>query len=78
MPKNYAKLRVHVTWIIVGWIISILFMNILDGLWLVGHIPTTYAAICMSVPFIVNHTFHIDTLQDVTYLILLGFVDAIQ
>lgn len=73
-PNNYKKLRMWIKWLIIGWILSIFLMNILDSLWLIGRIPTSYITKAIYLTFTVNLTLHINTLYGMLLTLLLRYV----
>ncbi|KAL6422637.1 hypothetical protein ACFW04_010697 [Cataglyphis niger] len=71
--KNYMKLRKQIIWLIIGWIVSIFFMNIIDGLWMFMHIRI-YRIVAVCVSLIFNHSYHINVIHDLKYMMLLGYI----
>lgn len=72
-PKNYAKLRTRVIWLIVGWMIVSFMMDIVDNVWFIMH-TSTFTVVAVCLPYIINHTLHINALYDFTFMALLGCV----
>ncbi|XP_071631945.1 uncharacterized protein [Temnothorax longispinosus] len=76
ISKNYAKLRVQIIWLIIGWIVSIFLLDVNDYLWYSRHIPKSYPKMAICVPSIVNHPIHINTLYDLMYITLLRYIGS--
>ncbi|KAM0734579.1 hypothetical protein ACS0PU_011398 [Formica fusca] len=73
-PKNYMKLRKQIIWLIIGWIVSIIFMNIIDGLWFFIHMAEYQIVIAVCGSLILNYSYHISVIYDLKYMILLGYM----
>ncbi|CAL1676349.1 unnamed protein product [Lasius platythorax] len=73
-PKNYMKLRKQIIWLIIGWIVSIFFMNIISSLWFFIHMSRSQIVMAIYVSLIVNHSYHINVIYDFKYMTLLRYV----
>lgn len=73
--KNYIKLRKRIMWVIIEWIISTFFINIIDILWFSIRVKSQIIAICLAL--IINYSYHINVIYDFKYMILFGFVHNI-
>lgn len=73
-PKNYMKLRKRIIWLIIEWIISTIFINIIDILWFFIRVPKIIA---IFLALIINYSYHINVIYDFKYMILFGFVHNI-
>lgn len=72
--KNYARLRIQIIWLIIGWIFVTFLANVNDYLWYYKHMPKSYVIMTICAPCIVNHPLHLNTLYDFMYMMLLRFV----
>ncbi|XP_029665570.1 uncharacterized protein LOC115236970 [Formica exsecta] len=73
-PKNYMKLRKQIIWLIIGWIVSIFFMDIIDSLWFFIHMAEYQIVIAVCGSLILNYSYHISVIYDLKYMILLGYM----
>lgn len=73
-PKNYMKLHISVKRLIIGWIMSVFFVNMIDSLWLIGRSPKSYAIIAIYQTFVLNHMSHLNMLYDLTFMMLLRYI----
>ncbi|CAL1676350.1 unnamed protein product [Lasius platythorax] len=75
-PNNYTKLRMRIKWLIIGWIFLIFFLNMLDSVCMIGHVSKSYIVTSIFHTLILNHMFYIIMLYDLTFMILLRYIES--
>ncbi|XP_072754251.1 uncharacterized protein [Anoplolepis gracilipes] len=72
-PKEYRRLYNWIIGIITGWIALVFLTNASDSLWL-NYEYFSLTRIC--VPFVANHLIHINTLNVLTWVIILRYTGS--
>lgn len=71
-PKIYQKMHIWSKRIVIAWFIYSIAMNFYDVLWWVDKKRT--ASWAFIVPYLINHSFHVNMLVDLLFLTILWFV----
>ncbi|XP_072767256.1 uncharacterized protein [Anoplolepis gracilipes] len=72
---NYQKLRKRTVWLILGWLMISIIMNIIETLWLKDQYNNLSAIIIIYVPCILNYCAHTNFVDDMIFITILGYLE---